>query len=323
MILGFHSKQLTERGTEVALFDYAVSAQRLLGHEVRLFVPATTPKLIPEVRARFEEHMDVSLYDDPDEIRCDALYVIKRGFPGRVTPDVPELVHAFQDASHPHGDRFATVSKWVSSTAAWNLRLPRGRVVAVPKPWKPPFVPHIVTLPELDDDFREELSIPDDAVVFGRHGGEGTFSIDYVRHAIRDALDRRRDLWFVLINVDRFVDDPRIVHVPLLIDRADVRRFVNTCDYMIHAYALGETFGLAVAEFAYAGVPVMTPLGTPRLAQFDLLEGELLLAYRDYEDLLAKFTTLPRRTAPVPSDVRATYSPERVMQTFDEVFLSR
>jgi hypothetical protein len=59
------------------------------------------------------------------------------------------------------------------------LRLPRLR--------KPPVVPHIVSLPELSEDLRAELGIPEDAVVFGRHGGVGTFSLDFVQASVRDA----------------------------------------------------------------------------------------------------------------------------------------
>lgn len=321
MILGFHTKQLTERGTEVALFDYALAAQQILGHEARVFVPAETPKLMPEIKARFEQHFDVVLYKTPREIDCDALYVIKRGLPGRITETTPELVHAFYDASHPHGHRFATVSDWVSHTAAWHIGLPRGRTLTIPKPKKPPVVPHIVTLPDLDDDLRAELSIPDDAVVFGRHGGEGTFNVPFVREAIRAAVEQREDVWFLLANVDRFCEHDRVVDVPLMTDRAEVRRFVNSCDYMIHAHALGETFGLAVAEFAYAGVPVLTFVGAPRLAQLDLLHDGLLLPYLEYRDVLADFKTLPRRAVPAPTDVPERYSPGHVMQQFDSIFL--
>lgn len=321
MIIGFHTKQLTERGTEVALFDYALGAQQVLGHEARIFVPADTSKLIPEIKARFEERFEVVLYESASDIDCDALYVIKRGLPGRITQTTPELVHAFYDASHPHGHRFATVSEWVSHTAAWKLRLLRGRTLTIPKPKRPPVVPHIVTLPELDDDLRADLSIPEDAVVFGRHGGEGTFNVPFVREAICAAVEQRDDVWFLLVNVDRFCDHGRVVHVPLMTGRAEIRRFVNSCDYMIHAHALGETFGLAVAEFAYAGVPVLTFLGSPRLAQLDLLHDGLLLPYTEYSDVLADFTALPRRLAPAPTDVPQRYSPEHVMQQFDKVFL--
>ena len=214
MRLGFHTKQLTERGTEVALFDYALAASQTLGHDVTVFVPAETPKIIPAVKRRFEEHFELVLYSTPRDINCDALYVIKRGAPGLITDRIPELVHSFHDVSHPHGHRFATVSDWVSQTAVHQFRLPRGRVVRVPKRRKPPVVPHIVTLPDVTDDFREVLSLPAEAVVFGRHGGVGTFSIEFVKDAIRVALEARDDIWFLFINVEPFCKHARVIHLP-------------------------------------------------------------------------------------------------------------
>ena len=321
MILGFHSKQLTERGTEIALLDYARGARDLLGHEPRIFVPKESDRIVEPVRRRVSEEFELVLYDAPSEIACDALYVIKRGPPSRITEHVPELNHAFMDASWPHGHRFATVSDWVSRRAVHHVRLPRGRTLDVPRIRKPPVVPHIVTLPPIEDDLRGELGIPDDAVVFGRHGGIGTFSVEFVKDAVRAAVERRDDVWFVLPNTLPFVEHPRVLYLPLLVTRAEVRRFINTCDYMIHAYAYGETFGLAVAEFAYAGVPVLTWTGMPRQAQREVLSGDLLIPYEAYEDTLEKFLTLPRRREPVATDIPDRFSPQRVMARFDEVFL--
>jgi hypothetical protein len=321
MILGLHSKQLTDRGTEVALFDYALAVKELLGHDVVVFVPAQSDRIVPEVKRRFEEHFELVLYSTADAISCDALYAIKRGHPGRITDVIPELNHAFEYVSEPHGHRFAAISEWLARNATRPLRLPRGRVLRLPRLNKPPVVPLIVTLPDVRDDLREELGIPDDAVVFGRHGGVGTFSIDFVKAAIRAALDERSDIWFVFTNVERFCDHERIVYLPHVPERADVRRFVNTCDYMIHAHALGEGFGLTVAEFALAGAPVMTFLGSPRLAHLDLLPGDLLLGYRDYQDVMRYLTTLQRRLAPIESDVAVRYSAERVIERFEDVFL--
>jgi hypothetical protein len=322
VILGLHSKQLTERGTEVALLEYAAGAEAILGHQSRIFVPASADRIVPEVRRRVEQRFELILYDSPAEIACDALYVIKRGHPSRITSGLPELNHAFFDASHPHGHRFATVSRHVARLAARHVRGPRGRTLRLPLLRKPPVVPHIVTLPDLDDDFRAELAIPDDAVVFGRHGGFGTFNLQFVKDAIETVVDQRSDVWFVFAQTRRFCDHPRVLHLPLLVERADVRRFVNTCDYMIHAHTLGESFGLAVAEFAYAGIPVLTYLRSPRLAQLEILGRSLTLGYNGYEDVLARFSTLQRRGSPVPTDVPDRYSPERVMHRFETVFLS-
>jgi hypothetical protein len=321
MILGFHTKQLLARGTEVALFDYALGTKELLGHEVRIFVPADSERVVPEVRQRFEEHFELVLYDDRRSIACDALYVIKRGRPGRVTQSTPELVHAFDDGSFPHGDRFAVVSEWLARQAKRKLALPRGHTLELPRFSKPPVVPHMVSLPEVGDDLRGELGIPAEAVVFGRHGGLGNFDIGFVQDAVRAVLEERTDVWFVFLNVDRFSEDDRVLHLPQLVERAEIRRFVNTCDYMLHAHRYGETFGLAVAEFAVVGAPVLTFLGSPLKGHFDLLADRMLLGYANYEDVYRHLATLPRRTAPADASVRVNYGREPIMARFAETFL--
>jgi hypothetical protein len=321
MMLGFHTKQLLARGTEVALFDYALAAKELLGHEVQIFVPAESRRVVPAVKQRFEEHFELMLYDETRSIACDALYVIKRGRPGRITEAIPELVHAFDDGSFPHGYRYAVVSDWVSRHAKRKVGLPGGRVLEIPRLLKPAVVPHIVSLPDVDDDLRAELGIPEDAVVFGRHGGLGNFDLEFVQDAVRAVLDERSDVWFVFLNVHRFSEHARILHLPEVVDRADVRRFVNTCDYMLHAHRYGETFGLAVAEFAFVGAPVLTFLGSPLTGHFDLLPDGMLLGYKTYDDVLAHLSRLPRRTEPADSSVRLNYSRESIMAQFDRTFL--
>jgi hypothetical protein len=321
MILGFHSKQLSERGTEVALFDYAVAARDLLGHEVRVYVPRHARMIVPRVKCRFEEQLDVVLYDRPEEIRCDALYSIKKGSPGRITATTPELNHAFDDVSRPHGHRFAAVSRWLAGTARQRVRVGRGRALQVPKLRRVAVVPHIVALPDIDEDLRHDLRIANEAVVFGWHGGNGNLDVEFVREPIRTALAERDDIWFVFMNAEAFFEHARVRYLPVSPDRAEVRRFVNTCDYMLHAHLVGETFGLAVAEFAYVGAPVITFLDSPRRGHLELLSGDLRLGYRDQGGLVRYLRTLGRRASPVASSVRDNYSPERVMARFRDVFL--
>lgn len=321
VILGFHSKQLRERGTEIAMFDYALATTNLLGHDVRIFVPADSPRVVGAVKASFERHFEVVFYDDASAISCDALYVIKKGTYSRVTTHIPELNHVFSNASNPHGHRFAAVSDWLARTSKRHLR-PFGKRVTLPRLKRPPVVPHIVHLPETSEHLRSDLGIPEEAVVFGRHGGDATFDIDFVHAAVRSVLEERNDVWFLFLNTDQFIDHTRVVHLPPSADRRQVRLFVNTCDYMLHATQVGETFGLSVAEFVLAGSPVLTFLGSPQLAHLDLLRDDgLLLGYSGYDDVHGYLRTLPRRMAAVPSRLPETYGTNPVMARFDEVFL--
>lgn len=324
MILGFHTKHLSERGTERAIFDYASVLEARHGIQPRIFVPASAKEIVPAVHALFSSKFEVVLYGHWREIECDALYVIKRGRRSRVTERIPELNHAMFDPHHPHGERFATISHWLSNHARRIVKLPRGRRLTLRRLVKPPHVPHIVELPHVDDDLRAELGIPEDAVVFGRHGAFRSFSIPWVRSAIEEALPRRADLWFLFLNTERFVDHPRVRFVELTVDRHLIRAFVNSCDYMIHGRREGETFGIAVAEFALSGVPILSCSTTEGLAHFELVPPELMLGYRTPTELMALLLSLPRRP-PTPASgaaVAERFSSSSVAEEFIRVFLS-
>jgi len=278
--------------------------------------------VLPEVRKRFEREFELIVYRAAREISCDALYVIKRGVRSAVTRHVPELNHAFHDVSEPHGHRFAAISETLARAARRHLNLPAGRTLRLPRLRKPPVVPHMVAMPTVSGDVRSSYGIPEEAVVFGRHGAVDTFDISFVHDAVREAVVRRPDAWFLFLNTDRFVEHPRVVHLPRVPSREDVQLFVNSCDYMLHANSHGENFGLAVAEFAVAGTPVMTYLGSPGLAHLELLPAGLRLGYRNEVEVLHYLTALPRRREPVLSDVRSRYSAETVMERFNHTFLS-
>jgi hypothetical protein len=55
------------------------AAETLLGHQIRVFVPASSSGILPDVRRRFEDRFELVLYRSDRDIVCDALYVIKRG----------------------------------------------------------------------------------------------------------------------------------------------------------------------------------------------------------------------------------------------------
>jgi glycosyltransferase involved in cell wall biosynthesis len=324
MLLGFHSKQLSERGSERAIFDYATVLETAHGVQPRIFVPVDAREIVPAVRSAFSQRFDVVFYSQPDDIHCDALYVIKRGRRSQVTDRIPELVHAMFEPDDPHGHRFATISQWLSQQSRRVIPLARGHALTLPRLVKPPFVPHIVELADVESDLRAELDVPEDGVVFGRHGALRSFSIPWVKDAVREALEIRDDVWFLFLNTERFVVHPRVRHLDLTTDREVIRCFVNSCDYMLHARREGETFGIAVAEFAAAGVPVLSCTRTVAKAHFEIVPPELIRGYGDKAELLALLLALPRRlrTPEVAAAFRERFSPTAVAENFTRVFLT-
>jgi glycosyltransferase involved in cell wall biosynthesis len=324
MRLGFHSKHLSERGSERAIFDYASVLERAYDIQPRIFVPADAKEVVPEVRRMFARRFEVVRYSGPDDIDCDALYVIKRGRRSHVTTRIPELIHAMFDPDDPHGYRFATISHWLSKQSRRVVDLPRGRALRLPRLNKPPFVPHIVDLAEVEDDLRAEIGVPPEGVVFGRHGALRSFSIPWVKDAVREVLATRDDVWFLFLNTETFIEHRRVRHLEVTTDRELIRAFINSCDYMLHARREGETFGIAVAEFAAAGVPVVSCTRTAANAHFELVPPELMLGYRDKVELLALLRSLTRRrrTPEVTTAFRERFSPAAVAEIFVRVFLT-
>ena len=141
----------------------------------------------------------------------------------------------------------------------------------------------MVYLPDSDAHLRDDLGIPHDAIVFGRHGGFDTFNIHFVHCIIERILQERDDYYFIFMNTRPFLkrkmrDHPRVIHLPASYDSSYKTAFINTCDAMIHARKGGETFGLAVGEFSIRNKPVLT---------WDIPKGWASVRYHLWHTLLS------------------------------------
>jgi hypothetical protein len=232
----------------------------------------------------------------------DALYHIKSGYDDGYRPyyDIPYLVHSVFD-NDPHGTVYATVSPWMGERFSL------------------PYVPHIVELADTSKNLKEELGIPEEAVVFGRHGGTDSFDIDFVKESIKYYVETDDNAYFLFMNTDRFLEHPHIIHIPASVDPYTKREFINTCDAMVHARSRGETFGISVGEFSIAGKPIITYSESQEKAHLQEL-GNFALTYstaREFEEQLDKVVR-----GPMVSWGYGNYTPYNVMMKFDEVFLS-
>ena len=184
-----------------------------------------------------------------------------------------------------------------------------------------PFVPHIVDLPAPRASLREELGLPADAFVVGRHGAMNQFNAPFVPAAVEAALERRKNLWFVMLNTERFSSHERIIHVPGTADRQRIADFIATCDAGLNARRVGETFGLAIAEFLFQDKPVLVWAGGRDRNHVELV-GDPRFIYRTRHDLTRMLLDLEpggwngRWRARVEE-----FAPSAVMQSFAAAFL--
>lgn len=325
--IAFHINFLSLRGTEVAVYDYADFNETILGNEsiilnnMEIFSNPQSgfhTDSSNSAREKFEKRFPGRFFDyanmqEADEIlkreHVDIFYVLKAGEKDdRISKVCKNAVHAVF-TPQVHGDVYACISQWLSSRYA-SLHIP--------------YVPHIVRLDDTKETLRDELHIPADAVVFGRHGGFGTFDLWWAREAVVQIAEERKDWYFVFLNTRRFCNLPNVIFLPGTADMLYKTKFINTCDAMIHARHQGETFGLSCAEFSIQNKPVITWNGSGETAHIALL-GSKGFYYSNKQELL----DVLRFCANKINEIRTSnwdcyskdYNPATVMKKFNEVFI--
>lgn len=294
----FHSNQLGIRGTEVALYDYAHYNETLLGNVSYISSPANSDMgALEKFKARFGDR--VILYNDFTELQkypIDTAYFIKAGFnDGLLIPGVKNIVHAVFNASDKHGDVYVAVSEWL------------GNIHNVD------YLPHIVSLPNITEDFRDFVGMSHSDVVFGRYGGLDQFDVPYLGEAIRAAADA--GIKFLFMNTKPFnYQHPNIKYSEANTDLNTKTAFINTCDAMIHGRTDGESFGLSIAEFLHQNKPVVTNIECRDKNHIHVL-GDKGLYYSNANELYAILTSFEKRNYIVKPLVDQ-FKPEIVMEKF-------
>lgn len=317
-------RQFSERGTEVAAYDYAHHNEVLLGNRSLILClnqDAQANARLPMLRhsfgrfaSRFELIELASIADIQAVIETRAVDVFYTQTPGH--KDICELdnkriygacrtvKHCVFDYSCPESDRHSGISRVLNARFGTDI----------------PVVPYMVDLPDETSSLRAELDIPDGALVFGRYGGASQFDISFVHECIESFLWDANDAYFLFMNTNKFLDHPRVIHLERELDRRRKVKFINTCDAMLHARAMGETFGAAVAEFSSKNKPVIT-CRSGDLEHLEIL-GDKAIVYNDGEELLGILKNA-RALAASRDDWNAyrRFTPQRVMETFRKQFL--
>jgi hypothetical protein len=304
------------RGSENALWDYANFNETILGNHSVICHPAdlenTENPTFLKWKARFPivpYRTKVELSSKLKESGVDILYQIKPGpYDGFVIPGLKNCIHSMFLSDEFHGDSFAYVSRWAS-------RVMTGKEES--------FVPHYVPKLQSKENLRRKLNIPSGAKVFGRHGGWDTFNIPFARKIVAQHARENPEDHFVFMNTEPIHEAENLTNIHYLaatVDSEEKARFLATCDAMLHARLHGETFGLAVGEFAVLGKPVITFAGSRERAHLEML-GRQSLQYRHADELIKILRNFrPHRTQGTEYEI--FNEPEMVMELFQKKFLS-
>ncbi len=316
MKIAFHDNSLSLRGTTVAIYDWAYWTRHYLGIEPIIMFDVNHSANDSGVIEKFESEFSVFGYSNLSQIdtileknNCDAFLMEKGGEPDGVLSSVcKNLINAISGnwkSEWVHGDVYAMGSKWLSKITDYKI----------------PYVPYMVYLPNTDENMRNELGIPQNDLVFGRNGGWETFDLDFVKQAIVEVLEERTDIWFVFQFTEPFVNHERVIYLPGTANLETKVKFINTCDVMLHARKVGESFGLSCAEFSIRNKPVITYYNSPEKNHIDTL-GEKGIYYENKSDILHILRNLDKNEInALEWNCYREYSPEKVVQKFKEVYL--
>ena len=314
--VAFHSRWVTERGSEGAMLDYARLNRSVLSNESVICLPDNSNSKENSILGRWKQEFPILFYRNPHELgrklgkeKVEVIYMTKPGFyDGFLVPGVKNCVHAQFLCDEFHGDIYAYLSPWMS-------RVMTGR--------EDSFVPFFVPKMDTGENLRKELRISRESRVFGRHGGYETFNIPFVRKLVASHVRSHPQDHFIFLNTRPITGTESLANVhylPATVDPREKAKFLATCDAMIHARDTGETFGLAVAEFAVLAKPVITFSESKERAHLEML-GKQALLYRNVAELaeiLREFC--PHKTHGTEQNIYA--DPEMVMQIFAERFLT-
>jgi hypothetical protein len=319
--VAFYQPFLNERGTSVAMFDYAYFNQTILGNKSVIIYDHNNSWNVSKGEQRFKEtfethSIDCNNCDMPtvnrkldevvEKVGAKWIYMtkIEKKNDGCVSSKAKTLVQCIGMANEPHGDVYSYGSYWLSRACSGG---------------KYPAVPYMVYLPDENGDMREELGIPKTAIVYGRHGGADTFDMPWTYQVIAEVLKQNDNIYFLFLNTTKFMDHPRVIHLDTIVDNNHKTKFINTCDAMLHVRFIGESFGLACGEFSIRNKPVITWFNSKERNHIEIL-GEKGIYYHNPNELF--FILINFKPRPdIDWNCYREYTPEKIMKIFDEVYL--
>jgi len=179
----------------------------------------------------------------------------------------------------------------------------------------------MVRIGNTTEHLRKELNIPEDSIVYGRYGGSDTFDVDFVKEAIINVASQNNKKYFLFMNTPRFCNLSNVIFLECSSDMEIKRKFINTCDVFLHARRDGETFGLAIAEFAICLKPILAWNICTDDAHFQIL-GDKIIKYQNKEHLINLLNQFNPKEFDMSNNGYLEYTPEKVMKVFNDLVIT-
>ena len=314
--VGFYLRELNFRGIANSIFIFAKTNQTILRNKSIIFYNSTALDNKTEAINKFKKTfktIKVSSLSELEKInkklKLDYVYFQRDGAKDEIVNNSKNIIHAVfpQNPFQHHGSKYAFISRWLSKTCSNN---------------KFPFVPLPVELLKNNQNLRNKLKIPKNAKVFGYHGGETSFDLIFVRDAIKKVVKQNNNIYFLFMNIKKFFNHKKAIFIKGTFNQTQKVKFINTCDAMLHARSLGESFGLSCAEFAIKNKPILTYGYCRQRAHFEICKNNII-PYYSYKDLNTKILNFNKNKKYNSSNLKNELSEKKTIKIFKEIFLNK
>lgn len=314
--IAFYLNEMNYRGVSNSTYNYANLNEKILKNRSIIFFNNKNIFNKKEVINKFKKKFQVigvSKFQDIDNFKIkkiDFIYVQKGGEKDNwESKKIKTLIHVLypQKLSQRHGYKYAFISEWLSKSFS---------------NYKIPFVPYITTLKNSTKDLKKKYKIKKNFKVLGYHGGESSFDLKFAQDAIKKTVLKRKDIFFLFLNVFKFCNHPRIKFIKGTINEKFKAQFINTCDAMIYGRSLGESFGHSCGEFIVNNKKIISYKYNRHRSHVFNSTKKNIIEYNSFENLYKILINF--KTSKITKNNKNKYNlykEKNVMKKFDKVFL--
>lgn len=320
MNIGFYLDEMNFRGVANSTYNYAFYNQKILKNKSIIFYESVNLNHQKSVINKFKKSFMLikvknfwKIENFKKKLNLDYIYIQKSGnIDNYHFNNIKTIVHALypQKIRSLHGHKYAYCSEWLSNKFTNN---------------KINYVPYIVNLNKTKKNLKKKLKIDKNEIVFGYHGGESSFDLKFVIDVVKKIVNKRKDIKFIFLNINKFTDHPQVIFLKGTANEKFKKMFLNTCDAMIYARSLGESFGLSCAEFSSVKKKIIYYKFNRHRCHIYNLSKDYLIEYSSAKTLYKIFDNFKKKNFLNKKNYNKylEYTPNNVMKIFKKVFLNK
>tara|TARA_Y100000768_G_scaffold318458_1_gene253880 strand:+ start:3905 stop:5002 length:1098 start_codon:yes stop_codon:yes gene_type:complete len=316
MNVGFYLDEMNLRGIVNSTYLYALNNKKILGNKSIIFYNKKNHRNKKDVIKKFKKKFIINSIESFQDInnfkekyKLDFIYTQKGGEKDSwIIDKIRTLVHAVypQKINQVHGYKYVYASEWLSK------KFSNGKI---------PFVPYMVEVHKTKNNLRKILNIDKKQIVFGCHGGESSFDLKFTYDVIKKIVYTNENITFLFLNIEKFYNHPKVKFLKGTTDEVYKKKFLNTCDAMIYGRSLGESFGLACAEFALQNKPIISYRFNRHQNHKFSISSKFFLEYGSFQELYNLLDQFKKINKKQQDNKYKKLNAKKVIKDFEKYFL--